>query len=419
MITYEEALEKIREQVRPLGIERIPLGKALHRVLSSPVVAPFDLPRFDNSAVDGYAVRGEGGSRYRVIGTLRAGDPASGVALSEGDAVKVLTGAPVPKGAEAVVMQEDVSVQNGSIEIQERFVVGQNVRRRGEEARAGAEILPAGTLISPAGLSILATLGISECDVYRLPRVSILVTGSELRDSGSELGEGQIYESNSFGLSSALQALGVPVVAVERVEDSLDKTLDSLRMMLEKSDLVLTSGGVSVGDFDLVRDAFEALGVRQVFWGVAIKPGKPVYFGTVIAEGHKVEGRRSKGGASEKTKLVFGLPGNPVSTLAVFLMLVRPALKGMVGLPCEPDPTLRARLGAILKKRTPRLEFARANLLRDSDGFVAMPLDRQGSHMASGLAAADALVHVPLEASELREGEKVDVTPIRWSWSWN
>jgi molybdopterin molybdotransferase len=391
MTSYEGALAAILREVSLLESERIPLADLRNRVLSEQVLAPLDLPPFDNSAVDGYAVRTPAASPLTVAGEIAAGASSAGIEVGERMAYRIFTGAPLPAGADAVVMQEDVSREGGQIILDSLPKTGDHIRRRGEELVVGDLVLPKNLVATPAVVGVLATLGLPAATVYRRPRVAIVETGNELTEPGLPLTPGSVYAANGVALAAGAEALGA-ATTVRRAGDDREVLRQTFAQALEYADVVVTSGGVSVGDHDLVRPTWDALGVIERFWRVAIKPGKPVFFGRV-----------------EGGPLVFGLPGNPVSSLVTFHLFVRPVLLAMQGLR-DPSP-LEFVAGADMRGSEHRDEFVRATL---QDG-VATPLERQGSHMASGLALANGLVRLPAGATHVPRGSSV--TGLRLDWT--
>ena len=394
MISYDEALALVLENATTLGIETLPINDASNRVLAADIICPFCLPRFDNSAVDGYAL-GEGREieEWRVVRTIGAGDRA-GPELGPGECARIYTGAPVPPGTSTVVMQEDVEILPDNIVSSPPAIRGQNIRRAGEELAEGDVALSAGTPLNAAGVGVAATIGLTSVSVYRTPRVGILVTGSELAPLGSELSGACVYESNSVVLTAGLKSLGLSPTFVEHVGDSVDESVVALRQAIENCDVLITTGGVSVGDRDLVRKSLEQLGVGQVFWKVAIKPGKPVYHGTV------------------GNKAVFGLPGNPLSVLTTFTLLVRPFLLSKLGFP-NPNPIrFLARLSDDITHKPGRREFLPGLLESSAAGPVIVPISGQGSHMLTGMAKANALIDIPSEVNGIRANEFVSVVMI-------
>jgi molybdopterin molybdotransferase len=389
MITYEAALATILAEAKTLSSVPTKVESALHQVLAEDIVAPLDLPPFDNSAVDGYAVHTPVEDVLRLVGEAPAGRDQR-LKLDPGETIRIFTGAFIPFGADAVVMQEDVArLDKWTIEVNERPRPGANIRRQGEELKRGDTVLPKGHVITPATIGVLATLGLTEVPVHSTPRLAIVATGNELVPPGQPLERGEVYASNGLALSVAARALGAEAKATHAV-DKPEILRETLREAMEGSDVVLTAGGVSVGDHDYVREAWRELGFAERFWRIAIKPGKPVLFG------------RAPTGA-----LVFGLPGNPVSALVTFHLFVRPALRAMQGLP--PEPPYEVTLGMPVKGAPNRDEFVRVRL----DNGIAVPLERQGSHMASGLALADALVRIPADAS-LPKGAQAPAIRLDW-----
>jgi molybdopterin molybdotransferase len=386
--SLEEAQRLVFERAQPLPAELVPVAEAAGRVLAEDALARVDLPPFASSAMDGYALRAaDTPGRLPVVARIAAGRPAPR-ALLAGESMEISTGGVVPEGADAVLPVEYVVTYDNDIEIAEPVASGANVRPRGGDVRAGEVACPAGVRLSPARLGALAAAGLAELSCARRPRVALLATGSELRRPGEPLGPGEIYESNGLMLAAALAAEGAEVAQLPSVEDDEEVHRAALAQALS-ADVVVTSGGVSVGPHDLVRKIESELGVEEVFWGVAVKPGKPVAFG--------VRGRT----------LVFGLPGNPVSSLVGLELLVRPALRALQGL-ADPLPRFEIGvLGATLRRTAARDELARARS-RLADGRVVLdPLSGQESHMIVRAAAADALVLVPRGDGELAAGEAV------------
>jgi molybdopterin molybdotransferase len=410
VISYSEALQQVLKQVPSLGTEVVPLHQLWGRVLASPVKAPYDMPLFDNASVDGYGVRVsdvENASRdnpvhLRISGVLSAGC-SDKLTINKGSAIKILTGAAVPAGVEAVVMQEYTQTNHKSVALLHSATLGENIRKRGEEFHQGSEILLAGIFVTPPVIGLLASLGVTEGLVYRRPKVAIVVTGNELIQPGMALETGQIYESNSHGLIAALQAAGCGELNVRHAPDERDTIREMLAQSLIEADIIITTGGVSVGEFDWVKQALAVLQVHTHFWRVAIKPGKPVYFGSWTDT------------ATDAKKLVFGLPGNPVSVLLTFYLFVIPALRAMQGKQQPEHPVISAILGSELKKDPGRLEFVRGRYHRTAqDTLEVIPTRGQGSHMLSGLAQADCLICFEREQSQLPAGSRVQTIPLDW-----
>jgi molybdopterin molybdotransferase len=386
--SLEEAQRLVLERVVPLPAEPVPVADAAGRVLAEDAEALVDLPPFASSAMDGYAVRAaDTPGVLPVVARIAAGRPAPR-RLEAGEAMEISTGGVVPDGADAVIPLEYVVRRDNEIAIADPVAGAANVRPRGGDVLAGDVVRPAGARLSPAQLGALAAVGLAELRCARRPRVALLATGTELRQPGEPLGPGEIYESNGLMLAAALAAAGAEVERLPPIEDDEDAHRAALARGLE-ADVLVTSGGVSVGPHDLVRKIESELGVDEVFWGVAVKPGKPVAFG--------VRGRT----------LVFGLPGNPVSSLVGLELLVKPALRALQGL-ADPLPRFEAGvLGAPLRRTAARDELARARSRLVGGSVVLEPLSGQESHMIVRAAAADALVLVPRGDGELAEGEAV------------
>jgi len=390
LLTLEEAQELVLERVRPLDTEPVPIGAAIRRVTAQDVQARVDLPPFASSAMDGFAVRSADlPGTLRIVGEAAAGRPYE-KRLEPGCAVAISTGAVVPADADAVVPVEHVVQSANTVEISEAARAGAHVRGRGGDVASGEVVMRAGTMLTPARLAAVAAAGVATVECRRRPRVGILATGSELVAPGEPLRAGQIYETNGLMLDASLSAAGADTVTEPTAAD--DETV--LREALERGlacDVLVTSGGVSVGEHDLVRAVERELGVEEVFWRVSIKPGKPVSFG--------VRG----------DTLVFGLPGNPVSALVGCELFVKPALRGLQGV-AEPLPRFETgRLTIGLRRNAERDEFVRARVRTDANEVVLEPIVGQESHMIVRSSAADALVHVPRGNGELAAG-----TAARW-----
>jgi molybdopterin molybdotransferase len=389
LLSLEEAQGLILERARPLESESIRLEQAAGRVLAEPARARVDLPPFPSSAMDGFALRAADTPGELRVSDLRvaAGRPAGG-ALEPGAAAPIATGGVVPEGADAVVPIEVVVSTDNKIQVNEPVDSGAHVRPRGGDTRSGDVVVEAGRIVGPAQLGALAAAGVAEVACALKPRAAVLATGSELRRPGEPLEHGQIYEANGVMLAAQLESAGAVVVSVQSVEDDAEAHRRALAAALE-CDLVLSSGGVSVGPHDLVRSIAAKLGVAEVFWRVAVKPGKPLWFG--------VRGRT----------LVLGLPGNPVSSLVGFELFVRPALLALQGAQ-EPRPEFG--LGVLtraLRRNSARDEFARARRHSTTDAVELEPLEGQESHMIARAALADSLVHVPRGEGELGPGAAV------------
>ena len=377
------------ELARPLPAEPVPIAEAGGRVTAEDVHARVDLPPFASSAMDGFAVRaGDLPGTLRIAGESAAGRPFE-AQVEPGRAVAISTGAVVPVGADAVVPVERVVKMENTVEISLAVEPGAHIRPRGGDVTAGDLVAAAGERLTPARLAAAAAAGVSELACRRRPRVAVLATGTELVAPGEALGPGQIYETNTLMLASALAASGAEVVSEPPAADDESALREALERGLS-ADVLVTSGGVSVGEHDLVRAVERELGVEEVFWRVSIKPGKPVSFG--------VRG----------DTLVFGLPGNPVSALVGCELFVKPALRALQGL-AQPLPRFEpGRLAVGLRRNEERDEFVRARSRVEGDSLVLEPIVGQESHMIVRSGAADALVHIPRGNGELEAGSTVE-----------
>jgi molybdopterin molybdotransferase len=407
VIAFEDACALILDNAHPRGTIIRPLDEMLEYCLAEEVMAPFDLPSFDNSAVDGFAVRMadvESATPHSPVslhlqGIIRAGerlehDPGRGACL------KIFTGASLPAWVEAVVMKEFAEEQEGLVAFKGSAQRGENIRRAGAEFRKGERVLQSGTRITPPVLGLLAALGIGQVRVYEPPRVALIVTGNELIAPGDELILGQIYDSNSCSLAAAIRSMGVSLVSVQRAHDDLVELMSYLASALEQADVLLTVGGASVGEFDFVKDALRKLGAHTHFTQVAMKPGKPTVFATIERKGAR--------------KLIFGLPGNPVSALVAFCVLVHPALLKSSGNRDTDMLQVSAILKTDLHKITDRHEFVRGRLMVDKGHSVVEPTTGQDSHMLGGLAQANGLIHFPAGECHLAAGRTVLVELLPW-----
>jgi molybdopterin molybdotransferase len=388
LLTMQEAQAQVLDRVRRLPAEDVPVADAAGRVTAEAGRAAVDLPPFASSAMDGYAVRAADlPGRLPVVAHIAAGRPAERP-LAAGEAMAISTGGVVPEGADAVVPLEYVVQCDNEIQVDERAEPGAHVRPRGGDALAGDSVVEGGVRLSAAQLGALAAAGLATVSCVRRPRVAVLATGTELARPGSPLGPGQVYESNALMLAAALAAAGADIEVLPVVVDDESAHREALERGLA-ADVLVTSGGVSVGPHDLVRQIEAELGVEEVFWRVAIKPGKPVAFG--------VRGET----------LVFGLPGNPVSSLVGCELFAKPALRALQGLR-DPLPRFEpGRLASPLRRNASRDELVRARSRLDPDGISLEPLSGQESHMIVHSAAADALIHVPLGEGELAAGAVV------------
>jgi molybdopterin molybdotransferase len=394
LISREEALRRIFDRIEPLASEEVETAGAAGRVVAADATAAVDLPPFPSSAMDGFALRAsDTPGRLPVVARIAAGVPAPR-SLGAGEAMAIATGGVVPDGADSVVPIEDVVVESdNNVRVPSAVGHGDNVRPRGGDVAAGEPVVGRGVRLGPAQLGALAAAGVARVICARRPRVALLATGTELRRPGEPLGPGEVYEANSVLLASACSAAGGEIEVLSSVADDPAAHRAALERGLN-ADVLVTSGGVSVGPHDLVRRILAELGVQEVFWGVAVKPGKPLTFG--------VRG----------TTLVFGLPGNPVSTLVGAEIFVRPALLALQGA-AEPGPVFRqGRLGSTVRRNARRDELLRARTRVTENGPVLEPVAGQESHMIARAASADALVLAPRGTGRLEAGEVVSYLPL-------
>jgi molybdopterin molybdotransferase len=390
LISIDEARRRVLDVVQRLEDEGVPLAEALGRVLAEDVQSPIDVPPFDSSAMDGYAVVAGPEAQLEVVGESRAGRPWMRP-VKPGEAIRISTGGAVPEGATAVVPLERTTADHRERWIRvEESAPGDNIRRAGEDVRAGRVVLAAGTALGPAELGVAASVGRASLRCARRPRVAILVTGDELTEPGRPLGPGGIYSSNAWALAAQAERAGARVTARETVPDQPGETRAALSRALDASDVVIVSGGVSVGPHDHVKPALSELGVEERFWGVRLRPGKPTWFGT-------------RGEA-----LVFGLPGNPVSAMVAFHLFVRTALAAMQG--ADPSaPRTSATLEEPIARHRNREQAVRVHLETSENGWRARATGPQGSHMLTSMLGATALARIAPGEGEVPAGERVDV----------
>jgi molybdopterin molybdotransferase len=388
LISIQEARGRVLEAVTRLGDEDVPLDLALGRVLAEDVTSAIDVPPFDSSGMDGYAVVAGPEAELELVGEARAGHPSS-VALRPGAAIRISTGAVVPEGADAVVPVERTEGGDGRVRVPE-VDRGANIRRAGEDVSLGAVVLRRGTILGPAELGVAASVGRASLRCARRPRVVILVTGDELTPPGDPLTPGGIYSSNAFALAAQVERAGAALAGRATVPDTPEGTRAAIADALDAADVVIVSGGVSVGPHDHVKAALRDLGVTERFWGVLLRPGKPTWFGT------------------RDGTLAFGLPGNPVSAMVTFQLFARPALAALQG--ASPDAARTTAVLAHALARNPRREEAvRVRLRYSDDGLVAESTGEQASHMLTSMLGADGLAMIAPGEGELAAGEQVDV----------
>lgn len=397
MMELETAVARILAALPAPQPERVALAAAAGRILVAPVVSSLDLPPFDNSAMDGYAVRAadvlgaklDAPVRLRLQARIAAGESFSGE-LAPGECAQVFTGAPVPRGADAVVMQEDTRREGDAVLVLDGVKPQENVRFQGEDVRAGATLAEAGAEITPGLIGLLGAVGVSEVAVGRRPVVGLIATGSELREAGAPLSPGQIYESNRTMLAALIAKAGALTKVYPLVRDTLEATRAALELALRECDIVVTSGGVSVGEMDFVKAAFTSLSGKLEFWRVAIRPGKPFVFGNL------------------GVRFLFGLPGNPVSAFVTFSLLAYPALRRWQGAATPALPALVGVAGEPFANHSERRHFVRVRVEADGRVFSA---GKQASHALASLARADGLLDLS-PGQQLSAGQTVRVLRV-------
>ena len=402
MILVNEARKIILEKLQPLEPEKIPLLNAVGAVLQEDIYAKRDNPPADNSAMDGYALRFQdiasidqkNPTSLKVVEDIPAGQKPS-KSIHTGEASRIMTGALVPDGADTVVMVEDTEKKNGSVLILKQQKKGSHVRKQGEDFNKGALLLSKGNLITSSNIPIIATAGCAKLSVNRRPVVAILSTGDELVDLDAKAEDHQIINSNTYLLASQVLESGAQPMVLGIVRDRKDDIKEKLKSA-DKADIIITSGGVSVGDYDFVKDAIQDLGSEIVFWKIAMKPGKPLTFSML------------------NKRPLFGLPGNPVSSFVSFEQFVRPAILKMSGHTDLFRKTIRATLTEDIKKKSDgRRHFLRSTLTYQNGNYVVTVLSGQGSNMLASLASANSLLIIPESETELKSGQQVEVQVLR------
>jgi len=400
VISVDEAIGRIFAKLPALGDEQITLGRAHRRVLSRPLVAIHNQPPFDSSAMDGYAVRAVDvtpGRPLKLAGTSQAGARFTGM-MQSGQCVRIFTGAPMPIGADTVIMQEEATAEGNQISFSKAPKPGQSVRKQGFDFARGAQLLPSGVVLTPQMLALAASANLPHVTVTKRPRIAILATGDELVPPGSSLGPDQIVASNSAGLIPLLAPFAEKVIDLGIVPDDPKRIEQALLNAFDAGiEMLVTTGGASVGERDYVQEVLRDLGVDLDFWKLKMRPGKPLMFGT--------RGR----------SLVFGLPGNPVSALVTATVVLKPALKAMSGIadPFWPRLSVPTLMG--LPANGPRRHFMRAQLSRNEIGYLEVtPFFETDSSHSSSLALADALIVIPEDAPSIPPGEMVEVIPLNW-----
>lgn len=400
MMPVDEAIERIFRKLPVLGSENVPLGRAHGRVLAQPLVAKHSQPPFDASAMDGYAVRAAEvvlGRPLKLAGTSQAGARFVGM-MEHGQCVRIFTGAPLPIGADAVIMQEEATAKGNQISFEKLPKPGQSVRKQGFDFLRGAQLLPSGVALTPAMLNLAASANHPNLTVTRRPKIAVLATGDELVAPGGMLGPDQIIASNSYGLIPLLAPWADKVIDLGIVADDKPKLEAALLGAFDQGvDMLVTTGGASVGERDYVQEVLRDLGVELDFWKLRMRPGKPLMFGT-----------RGK-------TLVFGLPGNPVSALVTATVILKPALRAMTGHIDPFWPRIGVPTLAGLPPNGPRRHYMRGNLSRNEIGFLQVePIFETNSSHSQSLALADALIVQPEDSPGVPPGEIVDVIPLSW-----
>jgi len=398
-LPVDVAMRKIMESIQPLeGTERIPIRKALGRILREDIISPLNVPSATNSAMDGYAINSRdipatGIINLQVVGTAFAGKPFSGT-ISPGQCVRIMTGAVMPSAADTVVMQEHVERTDDSIRLDNSIKAGANVRMAGEDMSIGDKVLESGTEITPADTGLIASLGIGDITVTRQLRVAFFSTGDELRSLGEPLTDGNIYDSNRYTLYGMLARLGVEIIDMGVIRDNPELLQGAFQEAATQADVLITSGGVSVGEADYVKEILESVGTVN-FWKVAMKPGRPLAFGKI------------------QNTWFFGLPGNPVSVMVTFYQFVLPALRYFMGAREIAPVTFKAICKSGLKKRPGRVEYQRGILSKDDTGQVIVhKTGAQGSGILRSMAQANCFIILPMDSGSIEPGALVDVQPF-------
>jgi molybdopterin molybdotransferase len=398
-LSCDEALTRmVNTVVAVTETEIVAVRESLGRILAAPIISKIDVPSHTNSAMDGYAVRTQdlpsrGTKTLRVVGIALAGKPFIGT-VKENEAVRIMTGAVVPPETHVVIMQEQVADNGETITIDEGHKDGQNVRAAGEDIAAGTAVLGSGREITPADLGLIASLGIAHVEVRRRIRVAFMSTGDELRSVGETLGPGEIHDSNRYTLYGMLTRLGVEIIDLGVVRDNPDEVRSALKHAAAIADVIISSGGVSVGEADYIKEILVEIG-RVNFWKVAMKPGRPLAFGSI------------------DNAVFFGLPGNPVSVMVTYYQFVQPTLRKIMGATIQPQLLLKAAAGNLIKKRPGRTEYQRGFLTTNESGVLTVTTESdQGSGILSSMSNANCFVVLPMDSGRVEAGEQVTVQPF-------
>ncbi len=398
MLTYSQALETIFKNITTTKASLIDISETTSAYLYEDIYAPFDMPRFSNSAMDGYAIKSfdtreasiKRPIRLRVSGEVRTGEIFR-KRLRRGEAFAISTGAAIPQGADAVVMKEDVRINGDKICIFREIRRYENIRKRGEDFKKGERILERSTELNPQVIALLSSLGIKRVKTYKRPEIAFISSGTELIEPGERLSRNKIYNSNYYSISSMLRKIGMEIKRHYTVRDDPDEIHKIIKKALDESDLLLISGGVSVGDVDYIKESLSKCGVTRIFWRVAIKPGKPLFFG-----------KKGK-------KIIFGLPGNTVSSFVNTYLFVIPALKKMMGAGSYHNQILEASLKKDIKKKGNRMEFLRGRCEIEDGRYVVYLLEKQGSHILSSLTEANCLIFTEPGNHFYQKGESIRI----------
>ncbi|RZS92526.1 gephyrin-like molybdotransferase Glp [Aquimarina brevivitae] len=386
MISVPEAISFIQQIPISHKIQEVPLSDAGYKILGRTTVSKINMPPFRQSAMDGYAVQLHNSAAYKVIGEIKAGD-AVDIELAQGEAVRIFTGAPVPKTANCIIIQEHTERKGDYFIATKNYTANQNIRPVGEQIKEGDIALKKGTMLTPAAIGFLAGLGFAKVPILPAPKVGIITTGNELVEPGNPLPTGKIYESNTIQLQACLSKAGINGITTYKVQDDYPSTVNTIANAMANNDLILISGGISVGDYDFVKEALQELAVKQTFYKVNQKPGKPLYFGT------------------HDQTYIFALPGNPASSLTCFYIYVIPLLHRLLGYPHTGLKKAVFKLSKALSKPGSRAQFLKAQV-KDGECHI---LEGQNSSMLHTYSVANALAYIPENLTSLQAGENIEV----------